>query len=83
MDLCYGIVYCFQCEDYMHDKDFEAISRKQRQKSAKINGVRWMQYYMWEPTSQELEVLKDNPQRKRISDNSHIGLCWFFFIKKL
>ncbi|XP_054160267.1 ubiquitin carboxyl-terminal hydrolase 22-like [Oppia nitens] len=74
MDLCYGMVYCFICTDYMHDKDFETIARKQRRKTNKMDGIRSAQYYIWEPTSQELQVLKDNPQRKRITENSHIGL---------
>ena len=76
MDLTYGVVYCFSCEDYIHDKDFETIAKRQKQRAAKVNGVRSSQYYMWEPTTQELQVLKDNPQRKRISDNSYIGLSY-------
>jgi ubiquitin carboxyl-terminal hydrolase 22/27/51 len=74
MDLTYGVVYCFSCQDYIHDNQFEAIAKKQSYKAAKMVGVRNTQYYPWQPSITELEVLKNNPQRKRISENSHIGM---------
>ncbi|XP_023228623.1 ubiquitin carboxyl-terminal hydrolase 22-like [Centruroides sculpturatus] len=32
------------------------------------------QYYPWEPSSFEMDLLRRNPRRKRITDNSYIGL---------
>ncbi|XP_074598990.1 ubiquitin carboxyl-terminal hydrolase nonstop isoform X2 [Brevipalpus obovatus] len=75
MDLTRGYVYCYLCRNYIYDNDLEKIAKEKRLKAAKVYGPTFLQYYSsWEPTLHELEVLKQNPQRKRISDNSYIGL---------
>lgn len=73
MDLSYGIIYCFLCRDYMYDSDFENTAKKMKYKSAKHLGLAKTQFPPWEPTAHELEMLRKNPQRKRISENSYIG----------
>ncbi|RWS02777.1 ubiquitin carboxyl-terminal hydrolase 22-like protein [Dinothrombium tinctorium] len=74
MDLSHGTIYCYICQDYVYDRELESISRKLRYKAAKFMGNCNAQYYPWEPTHNELQILKQNPQRKRISENSYIGL---------
>lgn len=75
MDIVYGSIYCHVCKDYIYDEDCESIGRKQKKKSAKFLGINSFQYhyYPWEPSLNELEVLKQNPKRKKISENSFIG----------
>lgn len=77
VDVSYGAVYCFSCSDYVYDKELEAIARKQRRRAARIldmfSGMK-EQYYPWEPSSFEMDLLRRNPRRKRITDNSYIGL---------
>ncbi|XP_022242955.1 ubiquitin carboxyl-terminal hydrolase 22-like [Limulus polyphemus] len=73
VDISYGTVFCFSCGDYVYDKELEAIAKRHRRKAAKLNGIK-EQYYEWEPTNFELDLLRRNPRRKRISDNSYIGL---------
>lgn len=73
MDLTYGAVYCNQCGDYVYDRELEAIARKHRMRAARLLGMKEY-YHPWEPTSYEVELLKKNPRRKRITENSTIGL---------
>ncbi|XP_053213153.1 ubiquitin carboxyl-terminal hydrolase 22-like isoform X1 [Panonychus citri] len=74
IDVTWGYVYCYPCRDYVYDSDLERISKRKKFKSNKATGTSYAQYYTWEPTHQELEILKQNSQRRRISDNSYIGL---------
>jgi len=74
MDLTRGYIYCHPCRNYIYDSDLETIAKEKRLKAAKVYGPTFVQYFSsWEPTLHDLEVLKQNPQRKRISDNSFIG----------
>ena len=74
MDLNYGSIYCHICNDYIYDNEFESICRKQKKKSAKFLGISNFQYYpCWEPSTNELEVLRQNPRRKKVAENSFIG----------
>lgn len=73
MDLVYGSIYCHNCKDYIYDHEFESICRKQKKKSAKFLGIANFQYYPWEPNLNELEILRQNPRRKKVAENSFIG----------
>ena len=33
VDLTYGAVYCFSCQDYVYDEGFESIARKLHKQS--------------------------------------------------
>lgn len=39
IDLMYGGVYCFLCQDYIYDKDMEVIAKEEQRKAWKIQGV--------------------------------------------
>ena len=39
MDLSYGTVYCFVCNDYVYDAELECISTSQHQRAAKAQGM--------------------------------------------
>ncbi|CAN8030243.1 unnamed protein product [Ixodes persulcatus] len=73
VDISYGVVYCFTCADYVYDRELEAMARKHRRRCARLLGLKEY-YHHWEPTSFELDLLRRNPRRKRICNNSYIGL---------
>ena len=73
MDMVYGSVYCNLCTDYVYDLELEDISRRLQRKSAKFLGTGTAPYFPWEPDLKELEILKQNPRRKKVSENSFIG----------
>lgn len=72
-DVSYGVVFCFACDDYVYDGELEAVARVHRRKCARMMGLQEL-YHHWEPSSLEMELLRRNPRRKRITNNSYIGL---------
>ncbi|KAI2581904.1 USP22 isoform 3, partial [Pan troglodytes] len=69
----YGGIYCFLCQDYIYDKDMEIIAKEEQRKAWKMQGV-GEKFSTWEPTKRELELLKHNPKRRKITSNCTIGL---------
>lgn len=39
MELMYGGIYCFLCQDYIYDKDIEIIAKEEQRKAWKIQGL--------------------------------------------
>ncbi|TRY64549.1 hypothetical protein DNTS_008224 [Danionella cerebrum] len=97
IDLLYGGIYCFVCQDYIYDKDMEQIAKEEQRKAWKLQerlqismkpNLRYRalksfedafirigeKYSMWEPTKRELELLRHNPKRRKITANCTIGL---------
>ncbi|XP_006813337.1 ubiquitin carboxyl-terminal hydrolase 22-like [Saccoglossus kowalevskii] len=74
VDLSYGAVMCFICGDYVYDRDLEYIAREVKTKAAKSIGMKHALYCPWEPTQREVELLRKNPKRRKITENSTIGL---------
>ena len=78
VELTYGAVYCFKCRDYIYDSSLDEISRTVEQHLAQnrfMTSRQPMTYVAWEPTKDEIELLKQNPQRKRVESGSTIGMC--------
>ncbi|RVE55648.1 hypothetical protein OJAV_G00234070 [Oryzias javanicus] len=73
VDLLYGGVYCFLCQDYVYDKEMEQISKEEQKKAWKMRGV-GEKFSSWEPSRREVELLRHNPKRRRITTNCTIGL---------
>ncbi|XP_045065691.1 ubiquitin carboxyl-terminal hydrolase 22-like isoform X3 [Coregonus clupeaformis] len=73
IDLLYGGIYCFVCQDYIYDKDMEQIAKEEQRKAWKLQGV-GEKYSTWEPTKRELELLRHNPKRRKMTTNCTIGL---------
>ncbi|XP_062914684.1 ubiquitin carboxyl-terminal hydrolase 22 isoform X5 [Mobula hypostoma] len=61
------------CQDYIYDKDMEQIAKEEQRKAWKLQGV-GEKYSTWEPTKRELELLRHNPKRRKITTNCTIGL---------
>ncbi|EPY88644.1 ubiquitin carboxyl-terminal hydrolase 22 [Camelus ferus] len=104
LELVYGGIYCFLCQDYIYDKDIEIIAKEEQRKAWKMqdllgkglapgrdsggaweSGWVWFggragsagvgeKFSTWEPTKRELELLKHNPKRRKITSNCTIGL---------
>lgn len=39
IDLLYGGIYCFMCQDYIYDKDMEQIAKDEQRKAWKMQGM--------------------------------------------
>ncbi len=73
VDLTYGVVCCFQCGDYVYDRELETIAQKHQTKASLSLGLGQV-YHSWEPTEEEIELLKKHTRRKKITDSATIGL---------
>ena len=76
VELNYGTVYCFKCRDYIYDAALDEISRSIDQQLAHKNyhiSRQPVAYVAWEPTNDEIDLLKKNPKRKRVEPGSTIG----------
>lgn len=72
VDLAYGAVLCFQCGDYVYDQELIAVAREHRLKAAKSLGMPVI-YQSWEPSRHEIELLRRNPRRRKLIENTTIG----------
>ena len=76
VELNYGTLYCFKCRDYIYDATLDEISRSIDQQLAHKNyhiSRQPVAYVAWEPTNDEIDLLKKNPKRKRVEPGSTIG----------
>ncbi|XP_050390499.1 ubiquitin carboxyl-terminal hydrolase 22 isoform X3 [Patella vulgata] len=76
IDLTYGTVICFSCEDYVYDKDLEDIARSFSQKPSLNLVSEYLKdpFSSWEPSEDELQLLKKNPKRRKVDAKSTVGL---------
>lgn len=77
MDLTFGQTYCFRCADYVYDKELDKIAKAEWRNMCKSMG--WSESHVsmwpfWEPSDVDLEYLRLNPKRRKISPDSYIGL---------
>lgn len=67
IDLLYGGIYCFMCQDYIYDKDMEQIAKEEQRKAWKLQGLILFKYLLKEcslsflvipgpPTHQKVEI---------------------------
>lgn len=73
-DMTYGTIFCFECGDYVYDKELESIAQIQTEKAAKSLGLKSYNFIAWEPTEVEVEILRQNPKRRKVENKSTIGL---------
>jgi len=73
VDLCYGNILCFQCGDYVYDRELLKVAKAQWSELAK--SLSFGEFYRaWEPTQTEAELLRNHPRRRRVVENSTIGI---------
>lgn len=73
VDLSYGNILCFQCGDYVYDRELLTVAKAQWSESAKSLSLSEF-YRAWEPTPVEAELLRKHPRRRRVVENSTIGI---------
>ncbi|RUS72708.1 hypothetical protein EGW08_019529 [Elysia chlorotica] len=73
IDVSYGIIYCFVCGDYVYDSELEELARAQCHRASASLGLK-QKFFPWEPSEEELILLRCNPKRRRVTEASHIGL---------
>lgn len=73
IDLTYGTILCFSCGDYVYDTEIEHIAEAQQKVAEQWMGKK-NPFSVWEPTDKEVELLQQNPKRRRLTANSTIGL---------
>lgn len=74
MDLTYGVVYCFGCNDYVYCDEVDTIIQSQRQLATPTSLGTLNLFTVWEPTNVEIQLLHENPKRRKVNGNSTIGL---------
>ncbi|XP_059145026.1 ubiquitin carboxyl-terminal hydrolase 22-like isoform X2 [Physella acuta] len=73
IDVSYGTIFCFICGDYVYDSELEELARIKCQLSTMSSGLK-QRFFPWEPSEEELILLRCNPKRRRVTEASHIGL---------
>ena len=76
VELMYGTVYCFKCRDYIYDGSLDEISQnieRQLAHSRFLTSRQPVAYVAWEPTQDEMELLKQSPRRKKLEPGSTLG----------
>ena len=63
VELVYGNVYCQECNDYVYDTEFEAVSEAFTSRATKSLG-HGARYHPWRPTPSEISLLKTHKKRK-------------------
>lgn len=54
MDIVYGYVYCFACNNYIFDEQFEILSSRLRRNALRYDSSL---RYEWQPTDYEEDLL--------------------------
>ncbi|XP_067671199.1 ubiquitin carboxyl-terminal hydrolase 22-like isoform X1 [Haliotis asinina] len=78
IDLVYGAIYCFSCHDYVYDRELELLAYGLGRKSASSLGQSDTclkgSLTPWDPSEEEVALLKLNPKRRKVEERSTIGL---------
>ncbi|XP_059477248.1 ubiquitin carboxyl-terminal hydrolase 22 [Neocloeon triangulifer] len=74
MDMSYGTILCFACRDYVYDAEYEEVAGENQQVSSRSLGLPHHHCRPWQPSQVEQELLLEHPRRKRITNDSTIGL---------
>ncbi|ESN98084.1 hypothetical protein HELRODRAFT_113992 [Helobdella robusta] len=72
IDLTYGVILCFLCGDYVYDDDMDETAKKEQKLVCK--SLENTLFMPWEPTKEEVQLLKENPKRRKLTGDSTIGL---------
>lgn len=78
IELGYGHVYCMKCSDFIYHAEIDRVAMEidQQLKEGGHSRNGQSRYHIWEPSLTEMELLRDNPKRRRLESNSTTGqLC--------
>lgn len=73
LELCYGMLYCNLCKDFIYDKQCQIIAEKHLRKEAK-NLNKSISWRPWTPNANEIDMLLKHPRRRTTNPRSSIGL---------
>ena len=73
VDLSYGQLLCVHCQDYIYDAGFAKILHRLSNNARQDIGLPAVPH-PWEPSKEEIEILKQNPKRRKISSTLTVGL---------
>uniref|UniRef100_A0AAG5DJV5 Ubiquitin carboxyl-terminal hydrolase n=1 Tax=Anopheles atroparvus TaxID=41427 RepID=A0AAG5DJV5_ANOAO len=73
LELCYGMLYCYQCRDFIYSSECQAIAERHlRLEARSLN--KSLSWRPWRPSKLEIELLRKNPKRRHVTAFSSIGL---------
>ena len=75
IELGYGHVYCMKCSDFIYHAEIDRVAMEidQQLKEGGHSRNGQSRYHIWEPSLTEMELLRDNPKRRRLESNSTTG----------
>ncbi|XP_055625466.1 ubiquitin carboxyl-terminal hydrolase nonstop [Toxorhynchites rutilus septentrionalis] len=73
LELCYGMIYCYQCRDFIYDSECQVVAEKHIKKEAK-NLNKSLSWRPWSPSKLEIDLLLKNPKRRHVTALTSIGL---------
>jgi ubiquitin carboxyl-terminal hydrolase 22/27/51 len=76
LNLSFGHIFCFHCNDYIYDHKFLKINEKNQFKAAK-SLKKSVSYCSWFPSEAEIACLQQH-SRKMLSENNRLGLRGLF-----
>ncbi|XP_053657819.1 ubiquitin carboxyl-terminal hydrolase nonstop [Anopheles marshallii] len=73
LELCYGMLYCYQCRDFIYHSKCQAIAERHLRREARTldKSLSWRP---WSPSRVEIELLLKNPKRRHVTALTSIGL---------
>ncbi|KFB51299.1 hypothetical protein ZHAS_00019351 [Anopheles sinensis] len=73
LELCYGMLYCYQCRDFIYNSECQAIAERHLRREARSLN-KSLSWRPWSPSKLEIELLLKNPKRRHVTAYSSIGL---------
>ncbi|XP_067932350.1 ubiquitin carboxyl-terminal hydrolase 22-like [Watersipora subatra] len=79
MDMSYGAVYCHRCKDHIYDDDLDRVAGVSSGFFGKLIDLLSLNIWVifvgcWTPDPCEIELLHSNPKRRKIENDSSVGL---------
>lgn len=73
LELCYGMIYCNSCKDFIYDQKCQEIAEKHlRNEARSLN--KSLSWRPWSPSRTEINLLLQHPRRRHVTALSSIGL---------
>ncbi|XP_049544198.1 ubiquitin carboxyl-terminal hydrolase nonstop [Anopheles darlingi] len=73
LELCYGMLYCYQCQDLIYHRECQAIAERHLRREAHCLN-KSLSWRPWSPSQLEIELLLKNPKRRHVTAFTSIGL---------
>ncbi|XP_052869664.1 ubiquitin carboxyl-terminal hydrolase nonstop isoform X1 [Anopheles cruzii] len=73
LELCYGMLYCYQCRDFIYHRECQLIAERHLRREARSLN-KSLSWRPWSPSQLEIELLLKNPKRRHVTACTSIGL---------